>query len=241
MSVPAQTCYRQWIERGGAVRPLDSTTHAWGWFLGCYASHSGIDWFCSTSQIQVGNLIAFQFNFFVQDGETPVCFRYVVNPLESQVCNIFKCTPGAEDTVRHTTIGSTFAGNMDKLIGNKRASLVWEAGALGDMIRISFLSIPTHNDFQNFTLFGIDHVAPMFGILVRWSSSHRRGALWPSSQRSFWRVLCVCQQTAGAICQPADFNMWPMMSVPTQTPVASRRLAWFLTIIVLIIETLFNT
>ena len=62
------------------------------------------------------------------NGETPVCFRYTVEPLQSMTTHVFK--PGREDAgtaVRHATIGSAFIGNMDKIIANKRASVVWEA------------------------------------------------------------------------------------------------------------------
>lgn len=42
--------------------------------------------------------------------------------------NVFK--PAREQTdseLRHSTLGSIFVGHMDKIINNKRASVVWEA------------------------------------------------------------------------------------------------------------------
>ncbi|CAK9091359.1 FO synthase subunit 1 [Durusdinium trenchii] len=64
-----------------------------------------------------------------EDGVLPICFRYVIAPVESKATNVFKPQPagdGGSDPVRHQTLGSSLAGNFDKLIGNKRASLVWE-------------------------------------------------------------------------------------------------------------------
>ena len=77
----------------------------------------------------------------LQDGETPVCFRYVVKPTDSHVTNVFKPSlsgSGGEeeaqpDSWRHSTLGGVFVGSMDKLISNKRASVVWEARVRSSM------------------------------------------------------------------------------------------------------------
>lgn len=72
------------------------------------------------------------------NGETPVCFRYTVEPLQSMTTHVFK--PGREDTAapRHATIGSAFVGDMDKIIANKRASVVWEANGQSVLLRTQF-------------------------------------------------------------------------------------------------------
>ena len=70
-----------------------------------------------------------------QDGETPVCFRYVIQPVESHVTNIFKPNPvesPEQQDWRHSTIGACFVGNMEKVIRNKRASVIWEAPSTKD-------------------------------------------------------------------------------------------------------------
>lgn len=64
--------------------------------------------------------------------DRPVCFRYVISPKESKVTNVFKPQvaapePDAEPGWRHQTIGGVFVGNMNEVISNKRASIVWEA------------------------------------------------------------------------------------------------------------------
>ena len=69
----------------------------------------------------------------VQDGQTPVCFRYVIEPLESHVTNVFKpnLSSGEDEaqpnSFRHSTLGGTYIGNMSRVISNKRAGVVWEA------------------------------------------------------------------------------------------------------------------
>lgn len=57
-------------------------------------------------------------------------FRYAITPKESKVTNVFKPAVGAdqdETAWRQQTIGAVFVGNMNKLIANPRASVVWEA------------------------------------------------------------------------------------------------------------------
>ena len=59
-----------------------------------------------------------------------MCFRYALKPVDSHVTNVFKPNAigeGEQPDWRHSTIGACFVGNMDKVISNKRASVVWEA------------------------------------------------------------------------------------------------------------------
>ena len=65
-----------------------------------------------------------------------MCFRYVLKPMESMVANVFMPSAGTgegenaetpQTPWRHQTLGAVFIGNMDKIIANKRASVVWEA------------------------------------------------------------------------------------------------------------------
>ncbi|CAK9096397.1 FO synthase subunit 1, partial [Durusdinium trenchii] len=62
-------------------------------------------------------------------GTVPVCFRYEIKPVASMTTNVFK--PVREDREdpdwRHSTLGGYFVGHMEKLVDNKRASVVWEA------------------------------------------------------------------------------------------------------------------
>ena len=58
-----------------------------------------------------------------------MCFRYEIKPVASMTTNVFK--PVREDREdpdwRHSTLGGYFVGHMEKLVDNKRASVVWEA------------------------------------------------------------------------------------------------------------------
>ncbi|CAK9078225.1 unnamed protein product [Durusdinium trenchii] len=64
-----------------------------------------------------------------EGGTVPVCFRYEIKPVASMTTNVFK--PVREDREdpdwRHSTLGGYFVGHMEKLVDNKRASVVWEA------------------------------------------------------------------------------------------------------------------
>ena len=69
-----------------------------------------------------------------QDGSepVPVSFRYTVAPLASMKTFVFKPNQadgggnGAE-SVRAASLGCHFAGNYQKVVRNKTASLIWEA------------------------------------------------------------------------------------------------------------------
>ena len=61
-------------------------------------------------------------------------FRYIITPKESKKTNVFKPAVNAdegegqsESAWRQQTIGAAFVGNMNKVIANPRASVVWEA------------------------------------------------------------------------------------------------------------------
>ena len=63
----------------------------------------------------------------------PACFRYDLKPLASKKANVFKPNVLAptSDPVKHQSLGALLLGNMNRLIDNKRASVVWEAPLLG--------------------------------------------------------------------------------------------------------------
>ena len=78
------------------------------------------------------------------DGPMPTCFRYEILPVASFSCNVFKPAALGEEagSLKHQTIGALFQGNMDKVISNKRASVVWEAVPflpLVDLFRSEFI------------------------------------------------------------------------------------------------------
>ena len=64
-----------------------------------------------------------------QQGPSPeVMFRYNLSPLAS--CKTFIFKPNAleqTDSIRAVSVGALYAGNYDKVVRNKIASLVWEA------------------------------------------------------------------------------------------------------------------
>ena len=65
-----------------------------------------------------------------QDGSepVPVSFRYTVAPLASMKTFVFKPSQpdGGSESVRAASLGCHFAGNYQKVIRNKTASLIWE-------------------------------------------------------------------------------------------------------------------
>ncbi|CAK9022466.1 FO synthase subunit 1 [Durusdinium trenchii] len=75
----------------------------------------------SSYEVWIGNL--------TDSASSPACFRYTISPVDSKKTNVFKPNALPEDrsAVRHQTLGAVFIGHMDRLIENKRASLVWEA------------------------------------------------------------------------------------------------------------------
>ena len=68
----------------------------------------------------------------------PVSFRYTVAPLTSMKTFVFKPSPpdggGNAESVRAASLGCYYAGNYQKVIRNKTASLIWEAAC-----RVEFL------------------------------------------------------------------------------------------------------
>ena len=60
-------------------------------------------------------------------------FRYTVEPLENKTTNLFRpkdAPPDADSAavnMKAQSLGSVFGGSFNKVIANKRASLVWEA------------------------------------------------------------------------------------------------------------------
>ena len=61
----------------------------------------------------------------------PVTFRDSVDPLESKTTHIFRpkdvSNQGGNQILKPQSLGTVYAGNYQKVIANKRASLVWEA------------------------------------------------------------------------------------------------------------------
>ena len=71
----------------------------------------------------------------------PMTFRYTLDPLESKITNLFRtkdAPPSADtdaSTMKPQVLGIVFGGSFNKVIGNKRASLVWEAEWLVLVVR----------------------------------------------------------------------------------------------------------
>ena len=63
------------------------------------------------------------------DDQVPLCFRYMISPLESGKTHMFK--PNSFDCESpiptHRTFGALYHLNYDKVVKNGRASVLWEA------------------------------------------------------------------------------------------------------------------
>lgn len=72
----------------------------------------------------------------------PVSFRYSVAPLASMKTFVFKPgqadTDGGSEPVRAACLGAFYSGNFQKVVRDKRATLVWEARQCNDQFRSRF-------------------------------------------------------------------------------------------------------